>query len=82
MYERRWININEWDKYCQPLLDAPYIADSAAIRHRIGEKTCQTKQQERCIAHAWKTPVEYWQPYEWRREDRRDIELYSIHKSS
>ena len=76
------MNIDEWDKYCQPLLDAPYHADYAAIHHRIGEKTCQTKQQDCCIAHEWKTPIEDRQPYERRLEDRRDIELYSIHESS
>ena len=46
------MNVHEWDKYCQPILDAPYNVDCAAIHHHIDEKTCQTKQQDCCITHA------------------------------
>ena len=37
------MNVNEWDKHCQPLLDAPYNADYAAIHHCIGEKNLPNK---------------------------------------
>ena len=37
------MNVNEWDKYCQPILDAPYNVDCAASQHHIGEQNLPNK---------------------------------------
>jgi len=34
------MNVDEWDKYCQLVLDTPYHADCATIHRHIGKQTC------------------------------------------